>query len=321
MTAYNELFKSVTNTAAVDSDNTLLDYLREQEARRLKDLVGAERDKISGHVDSIESIRERNAKVAALGEVIASNLPTIDPVHADGGSNATLVQKQEAFTDVIAAAMISGLTNVVTYTIDDLGVVAAVGFGGHNMQDKFLRILNAQMAVGDVKRHPEFAGTVASVDTRDFWREVDESPTNQDYHYNRNAETYMLVGDALGRAMVGLLGGKAEPLPQAPRPKRVVAQQTTEPSAEETAAAQIALKPIILDGIAASHVADPRYSKSLLEEATGQRPPRPNQFLNDTMYGLVQFTSLLRVRSWCFYPTTAWSQARNSGRRPTRIGV
>ena len=87
------------------------------------------------------------------------------------------------------------------------------------------------MAVGDPKKHPEFAGTVASVDTRDFWREVDESPTSQDYHYNRNAETYMLVGDALGRAMVGLLGGKAEPLPQAPRPKpRRAGRQTAEPT-------------------------------------------------------------------------------------------
>ena len=28
--------------------------------------------------------------------------------------------------------------------------------------------------VGDWKQHPEYAGTVASVDTRDFWREVDE---------------------------------------------------------------------------------------------------------------------------------------------------
>ncbi len=165
-------------------------------------------------------------------------------------------------------------------------VVATVGFGGHNMADKFVKILNAQMAVGDPKKHPEFAGTVASVDTRDFWREVDESPRGQDYHYNRNAETYMLVGDALGRAMVGLLGGKAEALPQASRPKRVAGQQTAEPSEEEKAAAQKALAPIILDGIAASYVANPRYNKSLLQEAGGERPQRANQFLRGAMYGL-----------------------------------
>jgi hypothetical protein len=166
-------------------------------------------------------------------------------------------------------------------------VVATVGFGGHNMQDKFLRLLNAQMAVGDAQQHPEYAGTVASVDTRDFWREVDESPTNQDYHYNRNAETYMLIGDALGRAMIGLLGGKADPLPQTPRPKRIAGQQAAEPSEEEKTATQRALTPITVDGIAASYVANPRYNKSLLQEATGERPQRANQFLRGSMYGLL----------------------------------
>jgi alpha-galactosidase len=166
-------------------------------------------------------------------------------------------------------------------------VVATVGFGGQNMQDKFVRILKAQMAVGDAKQHPEYADTVASVDTRDFWREVDESPTNQDYHYNRNAETYMLIGDALGRTMVELLGGKAEPLPQSDRPNRVVRQQTVEPSEEEKAAAQRALAPIIVDGIAASYIANPRYNKPLLQEAAGERPQRANQFLRGSMYGLL----------------------------------
>ena len=166
-------------------------------------------------------------------------------------------------------------------------VVATVGFGGHNMQDKFLRILKAQMAVGDAKQHPEFSGTVASVDTREFWREVDESPRSQDFHYNRNAETYMLIGDALGRAMVKLLGGKAEPLPQTARPKRVPQRKNAELSKKEKAAAQKALRPIILDGIAASYVANSRYNKSLLQEAAGERPQRANQFLRGAMYGLV----------------------------------
>ncbi len=166
-------------------------------------------------------------------------------------------------------------------------VVATIGFGGHNMQDKFLRILNAQMAVGDAKQHPEFAGTVASVDTRDFWHEVDESPTNQDYHYHRNAETYMLIGDALGRAMVRLLGGEAEPQPRAPRPQRIAQQQTAELSAEEQAIALKAVRPIIVDGIATSYVANRRYNAALLQEAAGERPKRANQFLRGAMYGLV----------------------------------
>ena len=120
-TAYDELFKSVTNTSAVNSENSMLDHLREQEGRRLSGLDGQERTKISNHVDSIQSIRQRNEKVASLTETISKNLPKIDPVHANGGPNASLIEKQSAFTDVMLAALISGLTNVVTYTIDDLG--------------------------------------------------------------------------------------------------------------------------------------------------------------------------------------------------------
>jgi alpha-galactosidase len=166
-------------------------------------------------------------------------------------------------------------------------VIGSNGFGGYNMAEKYLRILRAQMAVGDAKKHPEFAGTVASVDIRDFWREIGESPKGEDYHYNRNAETYLLVGDALGRAMVGLQGGKAEALPQVLRPKVVALAATKEPSEEERAAAKVALAPIVIDGIAANYIADPRYNKTLLAEARGERPPRANQFLHGAMYGLI----------------------------------
>ena len=165
-------------------------------------------------------------------------------------------------------------------------VVATVGFGGYKMADKFLQILKAQMAVGDPKKHPEFAGTVASVDTRDFWREVDESPMSQDYHYNRNAETYLLVGDALGRAMVRLLGGKAEALPQAARPKPAAQQASPEPTERDEAAAKAALVPIILDGMMPGYIANPRYNAALLGEASGEKPQRVSQFLRGTMYGL-----------------------------------
>jgi alpha-galactosidase len=76
------------------------------------------------------------------------------------------------------------------------------------MKGRYLQILEAQMAVSDPAKHPDFAGNVLTVDTRDFWRSVEQSPANQGYHYNRNAETYMLVGDALGRGLVELLERK-----------------------------------------------------------------------------------------------------------------
>jgi len=165
-------------------------------------------------------------------------------------------------------------------------VVATVGFGGYKMAEKYRQIHKAQMAVGDPKKHPEFAGTVTSVDIRDFWREIDDSPKGEDYHYNRNAETYMLVGDALGRAMVRLLGGKAEAPAQADRPKSGAPQTAPDPDRWKTATAKSALAPIIIDGVAADYVANPRYNKTLLAEAKGEKPKRANQFLRGAMFGV-----------------------------------
>jgi Bacterial Ig-like domain len=92
-------------------------------------------------------------------------------------------------------------------------VVATVGFGGGdwNPGSSADTIWKAQMAVGDPAKHPEFAGSVASVDTRGYWRDEDESPGSQSFHYNNNAETYMLTGDALARAMLGLQDDSAPP--------------------------------------------------------------------------------------------------------------
>ncbi|MDA0372428.1 MAG: hypothetical protein O2865_01450 [Planctomycetota bacterium] len=178
-------------------------------------------------------------------------------------------------------------------------VVATVGFGGAAMADKFLRILDAQMAVGDPDRHPEFAGTVTSVDTRPFWREVDESPKNQDYHYHRNAETYLLIGDALGRAMVGLRGGKAAPRPIAQR-------RSTRPSAgsssERTEAERAALRPIVLEGIAASYAADPRQRAALEQERSGTRDPKASQFLRGATFGLVNCYEEVGVHDYDWVP-------------------
>ncbi len=86
-------------------------------------------------------------------------------------------------------------------------VVATIGFGGGGWDagSSGDTIWKAQMAVSDSARYPQYAGNVASVDTTAYWRSISDSPGSQGFHYNNNAETYMLVGDALGRAMVGLL--------------------------------------------------------------------------------------------------------------------
>jgi len=54
---------------------------------------------------------------------------------------------------------------------------------------------------------PEFRGNVTFVETRHFVRKPEDSPNpGHGHHEFGNAETYFLVGDALGKGMVKLLG-------------------------------------------------------------------------------------------------------------------
>jgi len=174
-------------------------------------------------------------------------------------------------------------------------VVATVGFNGYRIKEgSWKGVWEAQMAVGDSKQHPELAGTVASVDTRDFWRECEESPMGQDYHYNRNAETYLLVGEAMGRAMVRLEGGKAEAIPKSDREARTAARVTAEaakpvPTDEQKAASLVAIKPMVLDGARVSFLNNPRYQPPLQAARKGERPAQVTPFLEDTLDTLADY--------------------------------
>ncbi len=62
----------------------------------------------------------------------------------------------------------------------------------------------AQMAVGDAAKYPEFSGNVKSVNTKPFFHERNLSPGGYATVYRSNAESYLEIGDALGKAMLGL---------------------------------------------------------------------------------------------------------------------
>ena len=88
-------------------------------------------------------------------------------------------------------------------------VLATIAFGGDKLAGHGLTVANAQLAVsGEKGKYPEFKGNVKTIDARPFWRDSSASPSGAGYHYNHNAETYMEVGNALGRAMAELLEEK-----------------------------------------------------------------------------------------------------------------
>ncbi|MCA9080713.1 MAG: sialate O-acetylesterase, partial [Planctomycetaceae bacterium] len=80
-------------------------------------------------------------------------------------------------------------------------VCATLGQTEHGADGNEGHILRAQLAVdGTSGKYPDFKGNVATVYTHPLSK---GGASNS--HYGGNAETYMNVGEAMGRAMVGLL--------------------------------------------------------------------------------------------------------------------
>lgn len=165
------------------------------------------------------------------------------------------------------------------------GVVPIVPVSGGKAQAS---LPVARMAVGDPKQHPELVSTVASVDIRDFWRERPESPADQGYHYNRNPETYLLVGEAMGRAMVRMSGGESVAIPKSDREARTAARVAAEvvkpvAKAAQKVASLAAIKPMIVDGALAAYLSNTRYQPSLQAALKGGKPAKVSPLLGDAL--------------------------------------
>ncbi len=74
--------------------------------------------------------------------------------------------------------------------------------GDKDIPEAAMAIKKAQK---DAAKKPEFKGTVKLVETIDFVRPREDSPhPGHEHHECGNAETYFLIGDALGKAMLTL---------------------------------------------------------------------------------------------------------------------
>jgi alpha-galactosidase len=197
--------------------------------------------------------------------------------------------------------------------------IATVGFQGENMSEHYVKIAEAQLNVADPKRHPELAGTVKTIDTRPFWRDASISPKDQDYHYNHNAETYMLVGDALGRAMAEMKGAKVE-YPQPGLVKPVSAPPKLKLATSEEMKAMIpAVKPIIMDRLlpeftvgAANIPSYLRRGLSLDDVLAGKAPAKPSPVISSQLDQMIQLYNLCGIDDYNWKPfgpemkTAAW---------------
>ena len=76
-------------------------------------------------------------------------------------------------------------------------------------------LIEAQFAVANTNKYPEFAGNVTTVDTRPFDYGELQSPNGFGYHWYWNGESYFNIGESMGTAMMALLSAEP-PVPVLP---------------------------------------------------------------------------------------------------------
>lgn len=119
--AYEALFGSVVGGGArqaFDLKINLLDYMADDVKRVRGALGGPEREKLDPYLEAFESLRDRQVKISGIEESLRRNAP-----HPDKFRSPAETDRLEGQFDLAAAALIAGLTNVVTI---------ASGGGGQN---------------------------------------------------------------------------------------------------------------------------------------------------------------------------------------------
>jgi len=143
---------------------------------------------------------------------VLENLGTLFPEYADRGYELAGFGWHQGWNDRVNQAFNDeyekNLANFIRDIRKDLGVadlpfvIAETGMSGR--QETHPRALSLMRAQAAVARYEEFKGNVAFVETKDFYRPKEVSPSGQAYHWNTNAETYFLIGNGMGEAMVEL---------------------------------------------------------------------------------------------------------------------
>ncbi|MGY8770430.1 MAG: DUF1552 domain-containing protein [Pirellulales bacterium] len=121
--AFNELFGSaVMSEADLKKDSAvkrnLMDFLKDDAKRIRKRLTPFDRERFDGYVDTFESLRLRDQRKTALKDHIEKNAP--DYI-ADKYTAMNHMDRMESQFELGTAAIIAGLTNVITLRPDTLG--------------------------------------------------------------------------------------------------------------------------------------------------------------------------------------------------------
>ncbi|QDU92438.1 DUF1552 domain-containing protein [Lignipirellula cremea] len=138
--AYAALFGSVAQGAAQEefaAKNNLLDFLRNDIKKVQANLVGQEKEQFGAYLESFETLRNRQSRLNEIEHTLREQAPA----PSDKYTSEVETDRLDAQFDIGAAALISGLTNVLTLS-------SAAGIRDFDVTFKGLGILLGKHGIG-----------------------------------------------------------------------------------------------------------------------------------------------------------------------------
>jgi len=121
--ALRELFRVVSSDrrdqVQYELEQMILGFTAGNHSNLAANLQGSERAKVGNYAESIEAVRTRNGRLEAMADAIRRHLPQLDERYLADDINT--IDRQWGHVEILLATLISGMTNVVTFTVDELG--------------------------------------------------------------------------------------------------------------------------------------------------------------------------------------------------------
>lgn len=121
--AVDEIFKSVSadknDQIRYQLERKVLEFAAGNQAELARHLAGIEQKKVGNYANSIEEIRERDRKIDLMADAVRRHVPQLESKYLSNDMDT--YTRQVGHTEVLLSSLISGLTNVVAFTVDELG--------------------------------------------------------------------------------------------------------------------------------------------------------------------------------------------------------
>jgi hypothetical protein len=158
--AYSTLFGSVAGGNAKQqfiAERNLFDFMVDDVKRLESRLVASERERLGHYLSAFESLRDRQSRLNEIENTLRKNAP----VPSDKFQSDVETDRLDAHFDIGAAALISGLTNVVT-------IASGVGDPFFSVKFRGLGLDIDKHSIGHGKSYKDFTARKMSVVIRLF---------------------------------------------------------------------------------------------------------------------------------------------------------